>query len=198
MNIKTEMTMKLRLTIIVLAVMTASVAFAQNHDKRMAQIRQAYAVRLEIMKNKPVDENVPFNEIGVDVAQNLPGTGLYERHDKYYFTQEQYSADGSMDSQLYFMTSRSTYAHGMHVYYWEFLWDSMEGDPMFAYLVRQEGDAKQEYRFYFEKGKVIKTIPEVKQWPKDDLQPYVIKTPADVLKLMKQQQATFKSLLEKN
>ena len=108
--------MKLRLTFIMLAVFaTASVLSAQNHDKRMAQIRQAYADRLDIMQNKPYDG--PFNEVGVDVAQNLPATGLYERHDKFYFTQEQYSADGSMCSLLYFATSKVTYTHGMHGYY---------------------------------------------------------------------------------
>ena len=182
-----------------LVVSAVNVVVAQNHDKRMAQIRQAYADRLAIMQNKPYDG--PFNEIGVDVAQNLPGTGLYERHDKYYFTQEQYSADGSLDSQLYFVTSKETYTHGMHGYYWEFLWDSMEGDPMFAYLVRQEGDTKKEYRFYFEKGKVIKVVPELKQWPKEKsmetLHPDVIDKPADVLKLMKDKQAMFKMLLHK-
>lgn len=191
--------MKLRLTILMLAVLaTASMLSAQNHDKRMAQIRQAYADRLEIMQNKPYDG--PFNEIGVDVAQNLPGTGLYERHDKFYFTQEQYSADGSMCSQLYFVTSKATYAHGMHGYYWEFLWDSMEGDPMFALLVRQEGEAKKEYRFYFENDKLIKAVPELKQWPKKDfmsLHPDVIDKPADVLKLMKEKQAEFMTLIKK-
>lgn len=192
--------MKKRIFLLMALVLSAvSVVVAQNHDKRMAQIRQAYADRLAIMQNKPYDG--PFNEIGVDVAQNLPGTGLYERHDKYYFTQEQYSADGSLDSQLYFVTSKETYAHGMHGYYWEFLWDSMEGDPMFAYLVRQEGDTKKEYRFYFEKGKVIKVVPELKQWPKEKsmetLHPDVIDKPADVLKLMKDKQAMFKMLLHK-
>lgn len=191
--------MKLRLTIALLAIFAvATMANAQNHEQRMAKIRQAYADRLEIMKNKPVEDQ-PFNEISVDVAQNMPGSGLYERHDKYYFTQEQYSADGSLDSQLYFMTSRSTYAHGMHVYYWEFLWDSMEGDPMFALLVREEGGTKMEYRFYFENNKVIKVIPDVKQWPPEDvmsLHPGVIDKPADVLELMKARQDEFKRLLE--
>lgn len=194
--------MKLRLTFIMLAVVTtAAVAGAQNIDKRMQQIRQAYADRLEIMKNNPYgDQNLPFNEVGVDVAKNMPGTGLHERHDKYYFTQEQYSEDGSMASLLYFMTSKSTYAHGMHGYYWEFLWDSMEGDPMFALLVRSEGDVKKEYRFYFDKGKVIKTVPDVKQWPKnkdmESLHPDVIKSPADVLSIMKAKQADFKRLID--
>lgn len=192
--------MKLRLTFIMLAVLAiASIATAQNHDKRMAQIRQAYADRLEIMNNKPYG-NEPFNEISVDVAQNLPGTGLYERHDKFYFTQEQYSADGSMCSQLYFVTSKATYAHGMHGYYWEFLWDSMEGDPMFALLVRDEGGTKKEYRFYFENNKVIKVVPELKKWPKEKsmetLHPDVIDKPADVLKLMKERQAEFKRLIK--
>ena len=190
--------MKLRLTILMLAVVaTASMLSAQN-NKRMAQIRQAYADRLEIMQNKPYDG--PFNEIGVDVAQNLPGTGLYERHDKFYFTQEQYSADGSMCSLLYFVTSKATYVHGMHGYYWEFLWDAMEGDPMFALLVRDEGGTKKEYRFYFENNKLIKVVPDVKQWPKDDggmnLHPQVISKPAEVLKLMKEKQAEFMHLIK--
>ena len=74
----------------------------------------------------------------------------------------------------------------------------MEGDPMFALLVRQEGDDKKEYRFYFDNNKVIKVVPEVKQWPGKDmmsLHPYVIDKPADVLKLMKQYQTTFNLLL---
>ena len=193
--------MKKRLTIIVLALIaTATMATAQKNEKRMEQIRQAYADRLEIMNNKPYGD-MPFNEASIDVAQNLPGSGMFERHDKYYFTQEQYSQDGSMDSQLYFMTSKKTYAMGAHGYYWEFLWDSMEGDPMFALLVREECGTKKEYRFYFDKGKVIKTVPDVKQWPKADsaglsLHPDVIKTPAEVLTLMKQQQATFKTLVK--
>ncbi|MBR5030157.1 MAG: hypothetical protein IKX63_03530 [Muribaculaceae bacterium] len=192
--------MKLRLTFALMAVLvTTSFASAQNHDKRMAEIRQAYADRLEIMNNKPYGVDKPFNEISVDVAKNYPATGMYERHDKYYFTQEQYSADGSMCSLLYFMTSKATYAHGMHGYYWEFLWDAMEGDPMFALLVRTEGDQKKEYRFYFDKGKVIKTVPDVKQWPKSDafsLHPDQISKPADVLKLMDKHQADFNRLEE--
>ena len=191
--------MKLRLTLIMLAVLATAFTLSAQNNKRMEQIRQAYADRLEIMQNKPYDG--PFNEVGVDVAQNLPGTGLYERHDKFYFTQEQYSADGSMCSLLYFVTSKATYVHGMHGYYWEFLWDSMEGDPMFALLVRDEGGTKKEYRFYFENNKVIKTVPEFKQWPKEKsmetLHPDVIDKPADVLKLMKEKQAEFKTLIKK-
>ena len=184
-----------------LAVMMASVSIAgaQNHDKRMAQIRQAYADRLEIMNNNPYESQM-FNQVNVDLAQNMPGSGLREVHDRYYFTQEQYSADGSMDSQVYFATSTITYAMGAHKWYWEFLWDSMEGDPMFAYLVRQEGDARQEYRFYFENNKLIKVVPDLKQWPKDNggmnLHPQVISKPADVLKLMKEKQAEFKIIIK--
>ena len=191
--------MKLRLTLIMLAVLaTASVLSAQN-SKRMAQIRQAYADRLEMMNNKPYGDQ-PFNEISVNVAQNMPGSGMREVHDKYYFTQEQYSADGSMCSLLYFATSTVTYAMGMHKWCWEFLWDAMEGDPMFALLVRDEGGTKKEYRFYFENDKVIKVDPELKQWPKDNggmnLHPQVISKPADVLKLMKEKQAEFKMIIK--
>ena len=88
---------------------------------------------------------------------------------------------------------------GMHKWYWEFLWDAMEGDPMFALLVRQEGDSKQEYRFYFENNKLIKVVPELKQWPKKDdmsLHPGVIAKPADVLKLMEEKQTEFKRLIK--
>ena len=70
---------------LVAVVMTAG---AENHDKRMKQIRQAYADPLEMMKIRAYGEDMPFNEASVDVAKNLPGTGLYERHDKFYFTQE--------------------------------------------------------------------------------------------------------------
>ena len=192
--------MKIRVFLVLIAVMaTASFASAQNHDKRMAQIKQAYADRLEIMNNNPYESQM-FNQVNVDLAQNMPGSGMREVHDRYYFTQEQYSADGSMDSQVYFATSTITYAMGAHKWYWEFLWDSMEGDPMFAYLIRQEGDARQEYRFYFENNKLIKVVPDLKQWPKDNgginLHPQVISKPADVLKLMKEKQAEFMHLIK--
>lgn len=191
--------MKLKLTLIMIAALAAtSLATAQNHNSRIKQIKQAYADRLEIMNNKPYGD-MPFNEISVNVAQNMPGSGMREVHEKYYFTQEQYSADGSMSSQLYFATSTVTYTMGMHKWYWEFLWDSMEGDPMFALLVRDEGGTKKEYRFYFENNKLIKAEPELKQWPKKDgmnLHPDVIDKPADVLKLMKEKQAEFKMLIK--
>ena len=149
--------MKIRVFLVLIAVMaTASFASAQNHDKRMAQIKQAYADRLEIMNNNPYEGQM-FNQVNVDLAQNMPGSGMREVHDRYYFTQEQYSADGSMDSQVYFATSTITYAMGAHKWYWEFLWDSMEGDPMFALLVREEPGAKQEYRFYFENLNQLRT-----------------------------------------
>lgn len=192
--------MKIRVFLVLIAVMaTASFASAQNHDKRMAQIKQAYADRLEIMNNNPYEGQM-FNQVNVDLAQNMPGSGMREVHDRYYFTQEQYSADGSMDSQVYFATSTITYAMGAHKWYWEFLWDSMEGDPMFALLVREEPGAKQEYRFYFENNKLIKAVPDVKQWPKDDggmnLHPQVISKPAEVLNIMKEKAAEFKRLLK--
>ena len=190
--------MKLRTTILMLALLaTTSLVTAQNHEKRMAQIRQAYADRLEIINNNTYDE--PFNYVNVDLSQNLPGSGIHDRHEKYYFTQEEYGENGRMASLLFFLTCKDTYTMGMHVYKWEFLWDAMEGDPMFALLVRQEGDAKKEYRFYFENNKVIKVVPEFKQWPDKDmmsLHPYVIDTPEDVLKLMKQYQTTFNLLLQ--
>ncbi len=194
--------MKLRITLLMLwAVAAIAIAGAQSKvDRRIQEIRQAYADRLEIMKNNPYDDGRPFNEVSVDVAENMPGSGMHERHDKFYFAQEQYSAEGDMEALLYFATSTSTYAMGAHKWYWEFLWHAMEGDPMFALLVREEAGTKKEYRFYFDNGKVIKTVPELKQWPKKDimsLHPDVIDKPADVLKLMNEKQAEFKRLLRK-
>ena len=104
-----------------------------------------------------------------------------------------------MCSLLYFATSKVTYAMGAHKWYWEFLWDSMEGDPMFALLVREEAGTKMEYRFYFDNGKVRKNVPELSKWPKKGtmtLHPDVIAKPADVLKLMKDKQAEFKRLIK--
>ena len=191
--------MKTRITLILAATLFAAVfANAQSHGKRIAEIRETYANRLNMMNDKPFEDQM-FNEACIDVAQNLPGSGMHERHEKYYFTQQQYSYDGSEDSKLYFLTCKITYAMGLHSYYWEFLWDPEKGDPMFALLVREEGDAKQEYRFYFENSKVIKVAPAVKDWPvKDDsmsLHPQTIEKPADVLKLMDSYQANFKRLV---
>lgn len=196
--------MKYRTLLLLSLALAALGAAAQSQEARMNEIRQAYADRLEIIKNKPFDDDTPFNQISVDVAQNRPGSGLCNRHDTYYFTQEDFTGDGKSDLHctVHYATSKVDYAMGAHHYYWEFLWHPMEGDPMFALLVRQEegSKVKTEYRFYLQNGKVFKCVPAVKDWPKDDtpraLAPH-ISGPAEVVKLMKTHQERFQSLVFK-
>lgn len=175
---------------IILFALVASIATtmvtAQNEQARMKQIREAYAGRLALMQDRPYDDGAPFNEVTTTVTNNLPGSGICTSNKHFYFTQpdfmesedEEGEFDATLYSTLYYATSINVYA-GTHHYIWEFLWDAETGDPMFAMLVMKEGSekdsAQKEYRFYLDKGKVFKAVPDVALWPdpeQDFLAPY--------------------------
>lgn len=190
------------LLILVTASSCMSVSAQKGQEQRMKAIRDAYAGRLRLMEDKPFEDK-PFNQVSVELYQNRPGSGMCTRHDVYYFTQEDFDESGEMPSDVYFATSRYSYAMDSQIYHWEMLWDAEKGDPMFAVLLCEEPSSgvKSEYRFYIDGGRVFRCVPEFKSWPRENtptaLAPEGIEKPDDVVILMKHHKEIFKSLLIK-
>ena len=136
---------------------------AQNSvDARIKQIREAYANRLTLMQNQqPYDDGIIVNQLAETYNRIYPGTGLAQFNDTYYWTDDE-NEDYMLKPVLYFVTSNYTMNYGIYRFHREYLFDAETEEPMFLYVTTQFGeDGKlMEYRFYFDKGKLIKQIPE--------------------------------------
>lgn len=154
--------MKRTIILALCMVITAMGLTAQkNVEARIKQIRQAYANRINMMNNQPYDD-VKVEQMTISYNRIYPGTGLYRYTDTYYWTDDE-NEDYMLKPTLYFVTRKYSLCHDIYRHYHEYLFDAETGEPMFLYITTQMGDdenTKQEFRFYIDKGKLIKQIPE--------------------------------------
>ena len=132
----------------------------KNVDARIQEIREAYASRLAKMENQPYD-SLKVEQMTIEYNRIYPGTGLFTSSTTYYWTDDE-NEDYMLKPTLYFVTERRTMNHGMYRYANEYLFDAETEEPMFLFITNAlDGDtARWEYRFYFDKGQLIKQIPE--------------------------------------
>jgi len=155
------MTRKLIL-LLCLAAMALGMSAQKSVDDRIKVIRKAYAERLNLMKNQPYDDDANMvNQLTIAYNRIYPGTGLAKFRDTYYWTDDE-NEDYMLKPVLYYVTSHSTMNSGIYIFNREYLFDVQTEEPMFMYVSTQLGEdgKKLEYRFYFDKGKLIKQIPE--------------------------------------
>lgn len=155
------MTRKLIL-LLCLAAMALGMSAQKSVDDRIKVIRKAYAERLNLMKNQPYDDDANMvNQLTIAYDRIYPGTGLAKFRDTYYWTDDE-NEDYMLKPVLYYVTSHSTMNSGIYIFNREYLFDVQTEEPMFMYVSTQFGEdgKKLEYRFYFDKGKLIKQIPE--------------------------------------
>ena len=155
------MTRKLIL-LLCLAAMALGMSAQKSVDVRIKVIRKAYAERLNLMKNQPYDDDANMvNQLTIAYNRIYPGTGLAKFRDTYYWTDDE-NEDYMLKPVLYYVTSHSTMNSGIYIFNREYLFDVQTEEPMFMYVSTQFGEdgKKLEYRFYFDKGKLIKQIPE--------------------------------------
>ncbi len=155
------MTRKLIL-LLCLAAMALGMSAQKSVDDRIKVIRKAYAERLNLMKNQPYDDDANMvNQLTIAYNRIYPGTGLAKFRDTYYWTDDE-NEDYMLKPVLYYVTSHSTMNSGIYIFNREYLFDVQTEEPMFMYVSTQFGEdgKKLEYRFYFDKGKLIKQIPE--------------------------------------
>lgn len=145
-----------------LAAMALGMSAQKSVDDRIKVIRKAYAERLNLMKNQPYDDDANMvNQLTIAYNRIYPGTGLAKFRDTYYWTDDE-NEDYMLKPVLYYVTSHSTMNSGIYIFNREYLFDVQTEEPMFMYVSTQFGEdgKKLEYRFYFDKGKLIKQIPE--------------------------------------
>ena len=155
------MTRKLIL-LLCLAATALGMSAQKSVDDRIKVIRKAYAERLNLMKNQPYDDDANMvNQLTIAYNRIYPGTGLAKFRDTYYWTDDE-NEDYMLKPVLYYVTSHSTMNSGIYIFNREYLFDVQTEEPMFMYVSTQFGEdgKKLEYRFYFDKGKLIKQIPE--------------------------------------
>ena len=145
-----------------LVAIASGMSAQKNVDARIKQIREAYANRLALMQDQPYDDDADkVDQLTIAYNRMFPGTGLAKFKDTYYWTDDE-NEDYMLKPVLYYFTSHNTMNSGIYIYNREFLFDAETEEPMFMYVSTQFGEdgKKLEYRFYFDKGKLIKQIPE--------------------------------------
>lgn len=155
------MTRKL-ITLLCLAVVAIGMNAQKSVDARVKQIREAYANRLNLMQNQPYDDSQnQVERLTIAYNRMYPGTGLACFNDTYYWTDDE-NEEYMLKPTLYFATSNYTMNTGIYRFSREYLFDAETEEPMFLLITTQFGDdgKRLEYRFYFDKGKIIKQIPE--------------------------------------
>ena len=145
-----------------LAAMALGMSAQKSVDDRIKVIRKAYAERLNLMKNQPYDDDAnKVDQLTITYNRMYPGTGLAKFRDTFYWTDDE-NEDYMLKPILYYVTSYNTMNSGIYIFNQEYLFDVQTEEPMFMYVSTQLGEdgKKLEYRFYFDKGKLIKQIPE--------------------------------------
>ena len=167
------MTRKFILTLC-LAVIALGMAAQKNVDTRIKQIREAYSNRLTLMQNQPY-ENEKVDQLTVAYNRMYPGTGMARFNDTYYWTDDE-NENYMLKPSLYFVSSSYTLNSGLYAFNREYLFDAQTEEPMFMLITTEfKGtDKKHEYRFYFDKGRLIKQIPEkIGPLGEDELNPEI-------------------------
>ena len=155
------MTRKLFL-LLCLGMMTLGMTAQKSVEQRINVIRQAYANRQNLMQNQPYDgDTEKVGQMTIAYNRMFPGTGLACFNNTYYWTDDN-NEEYMLKPVIYFAVQRSTMNSGIYHSYREFLYDPETEEPMFMLVTTQRGDdgKRLEYRFYFDKGKLIRQTPD--------------------------------------
>lgn len=155
------MTRKLFL-LLCLGMMTLGMTAQKSVEQRINVIRQAYANRQNLMQDQPYDgDTQKVGQMTIAYNRMFPGTGLACFNNTYYWTDDN-NEEYMLKPVIYFAVQRSTMNSGIYHSYREFLYDPETEEPMFMLVTTQRGDdgKRLEYRFYFDKGKLIRQTPD--------------------------------------
>ena len=157
--------MKRILSLSIVLILGIGMAIAAGNNKQIERIRTIYN---DVHKQIAMAEEEPMmtNQMTIDINQMYPGSGPHKEHITFYFTcldfnEEDQINDGSINwqSDLVFVTQ--SFNIGAHEFYCEYLYDPETGDPLFALYNYDDDETgqKQSIRYYFDKGKLLQTIP---------------------------------------
>lgn len=157
--------MKKRLIYLLLAAVAAAIPASAVTPKaakaRIDQIRKVYASARQLIAMGQEEPNV-INQFTVSVNQMYPGSGPHQEKLTVYFTlDEPEDLDNGeiWTNNLYFAENK--YNIAAHEFSEEFLFDERTGELMFyIFNYPDENENPASARLYFDKGKLISTIPE--------------------------------------
>ena len=167
--------MKRILSLTFVLILGIGMAIAAGNNK---QIERILAIYNDVHNHIAMAEEEPMmtNQMTIDINQMYPGSGPHKEHITFYFScldfdEEDQCEDGSINwqSDLEFVTQ--SFNIGGHEFYCEYLYDPETGDPLFALFNYDDDETgqKQSVRYYFDKGKLLQTIPAKigDGWPTD-------------------------------
>lgn len=168
--------MKKRFSLLVCLFVT-TMACAQN---TVESIRQRYAEAKEYARThteSKLDDGAYFGTYyHLEVRQWLPGTGGHIEHTYLYYDELETDDEGVIYKPHYLTFAIKQFNYAAREYYQEFLYDA-DGKVAFIYaydpmnkLEDEEDYMQYEFRFYFSKGNLIKTIIKRKRWDEKDFQ----------------------------
>ena len=147
------------------AILCVGWASGADVTKQINRIKQAYATAQNTIA-KADDEPMTRNTFSINIEQMYPGSGPHKEVVQFYFTcldfsEEDNAKDGSINwkSNLYLV--RQSYNIAARNFYCEYLFDMETSEPLFYLFTYPDDNANQQtLRVYFDKGKVISTIPD--------------------------------------
>ena len=167
-----------------IGVMTENVSIKPNQpidcpENTVESIRQRYAEAKEYARThtgENLSDGADFGEYyHLEARQWLPATGGHVEHTYLYYDELESDDDVIYKPHyLKFATTRFNYA--AREYYQEFLYDP-DGKVAFIYaydpmtqLEGDESDMQYEFRFYFSRGRLIKSLIKRKRWDEKEFQ----------------------------
>lgn len=182
--------MKKTLLIILLALVAVQGASAQEGKAKetVAAIRKHYTELKETTdrmvaaySDKGVDTDGPIEYYYDDppayfettVRQNLPATGPHEETFRFfYYEYEDYEAEDGPEFWRKIHLATVAYNFAARKYYQEYLFDE-EGNLMFVYARDCDTNLYEQvdFRFYFDKGKLIHSIIQGRDKPEEEFKP---------------------------
>lgn len=133
-----------------------SLLLAQNTDKTVAKIRKDYAAAMEKIKfSGDYYDNLYINSIVVNVNEMWGGSGPHSEKTEIYYNMGN-DESWSMDRTVFFV--RSKWNVSVREFFVEILYNE-KGLPEFYFYKLYGYDGKPyEFRYYWENGKLIKSI----------------------------------------
>ena len=176
--------------IIMLALCFANAALAQEGKTKetVEAIRKHYTELKEVTdrmvaaySDKGVDVDGPIEDyydeppayFETTVRQNLPATGPHKETFRFfYYEYEDYEAEGGPEFWRKIHLATVAYNFAAHNYYEEYLFDE-EGELMFIYARTCDTNMYEQvdFRFYFDKGKLIHSIIQGRDREDEAFQP---------------------------
>ena len=151
--------------VLLFAILLPHVVLAQSQTEKIKRIREQYNQALEILKNKDTEAWMEHACYTLDLTSriNYSAAGPVKRKVEVLLTRlpSAYDFDSEDFNTFATLLVRDTRSTAFDIYQ-EMLFDNQTGDLLFyyQYLPNIDGNGIVEMRYYYDKGKLIRSEPE--------------------------------------